>query len=160
MYKPASESARWLPAPPALRDREPAFLSDGRRGRTKRARPHAPSSKDARSLTRPLGAAPRPRPRGCSPQTACSCPQAPEAFRPPCASGEEPQFGRKRPLLLGAVPPGVGAAGRARGVGRDGPIPRRPRPQSSVSGWTPRMACSSSGVKPSRFCRSHTKRYT
>lgn len=32
--------------------------------------------------------------------------------------------------------------------------------QSSVSGWTPRMACSSSGVNPSKFCRSHTKRYT
>lgn len=31
-------------------------------------------------------------------------------------------------------------------------------PQSSVSGWTPRMAWSSSGVKPRRFCRSHTKR--
>lgn len=31
-------------------------------------------------------------------------------------------------------------------------------PQSSVSGWTPRMACSSSGVNPSKFWRSHTKR--
>lgn len=46
-----------------------------------------------------------------------------------------------------------GAAGHD-GPARGGP----PGPQSSVSGCTPRMACSSSGVKPSRFCRSHTKR--
>lgn len=34
------------------------------------------------------------------------------------------------------------------------------RAQSSVSGCTPSIACSSSAVYPSKFCRSHTKRYT
>lgn len=80
--------------------------------------------------------------------------------------------GRARDRAVGRraeVPGDSGPRSRARSVwpGRvlgaashDGPARGPPGPQSSVSGWTPRMACSSSGVKPSRFCRSHTKRYT
>lgn len=58
--------------------------------------------------------------------------------------------------------PWSGRSGQASRSGSPGPgrAQSSPKTQSSVSGWTPRMACSSSGVKPSKFCRSQTKRYT
>lgn len=78
----------------------------------------------------------------------------------------------RRPLLLGDSQRGpiLPSHGSLEQWGQDGLPTQSPGPgassgssqglQSSVSGWTPRMACSSSGVNPSKFCRSHTKRYT
>lgn len=168
--KPTSATTRCVLAPPALWEGDRVCICGSRLPKAEKENPNLCAS-TTRSLRQPELTLPqgpgggRVASQGCplghfngiALHTAFSCPRALEATDR-ALLGEEPRFQALPGHGPGRVPvwPGrvLGAAGH------DGPARGPPGPQSSVSGWTPRMACSSSGVKPSRFCRSHTKRYT